>query len=275
MKTRIITSIIALAVFAGVLLAPPIVFTAALAAIILMMVWECGSAAGADIKMRVLSFIEAAVIMLFVYNSFKAQSIMNLGLLFAAVFVILLHMGLVVWEHGKKDYRTVLSNGFLTAYVTAAMSCVWLMKEQFGISGMLLIFVCAWMTDTCAYFTGRAAGKHKLIPHVSPNKTVEGSIGGVVGAMLSCIIYLAVVTKGMNIITVWGNIFIEGALVGLAGGILSQIGDLCASAIKRDAGIKDFGWIFPGHGGFMDRFDSVMFIAPVILAITACIAVVH
>ena len=144
------------------------------------------------------------------------------------------------------------------------MSCVWLAKETFDTATMLLTFICAWSCDTFAYFTGRFFGKHKLIPHVSPNKTVEGSVGGVVGAMVICIVYLLIVKNvfDTNMLT-WSNVVVEGAVYGLVGGALSQLGDLIASAIKRDTGIKDFGWIFPGHGGFMDRFDSVMFIAPI------------
>lgn len=132
------------------------------------------------------------------------------------------------------------------------------------------------MTDTCAYFFGRLFGNHKLISNVSPNKTVEGSIGGVIGAIVFCALYLFIYSQfthkdllmsGVNVnyrvidIT-W---LIGGAGIGLLCGVFSQLGDLTASAIKRDAGIKDFGWIFPGHGGFMDRFDSVMFVSPIVL----------
>ena len=256
MKIRIITAAIALVVFIAVLLAPPVVFSSALGAVIIFMLYECYGATGADNKMKTIGYISAAFIMTALYMRTQTA-------VFAALMImLLLHMALVVFEHGKKDYKAVLSNGFLTAYVVFAMGCVWLTKELYSVSSMLLIFVCAWMTDTCAYFAGSAVGKHKLIPHVSPKKTVEGAIGGVIGAMISCIIYLILVTD-IQI----GKALVEGAAIGFFGGILSQLGDLCASAIKRDTGIKDFGWIFPGHGGFMDRFDSVMFIAPIILSI--------
>ena len=89
-------------------------------------------------------------------------------------------------------------------------------------------------------------------------------LGGVVGAMVICIVYLLIVKNVFDTnMLQWSNVVVEGAVYGLVGGALSQLGDLIASAIKRDTGIKDFGWIFPGHGGFMDRFDSVMFIAPI------------
>ena len=240
MVKRIITSVVALAVFVGILFLPPICFTVALAAVILFMLYEC--------------FCKAIE-----WDTF-AWATASIGI----IFIIALHMITVVAKHGKRNYKDILSNGFLTIYIVLSMSCVWLAKETFDTATMLLTFICAWSCDTFAYFTGRFLGKHKLIPHVSPNKTVEGSVGGVVGAMVICIVYLLIVKNvfDTNMLT-WSNVVVEGAVYGLVGGALSQLGDLIASAIKRDTGIKDFGWIFPGHGGFMDRFDSVMFIAPI------------
>ena len=111
-------------------------------------------------------------------------------------------------------------------------------------------------------------GKHKLIPHVSPNKTVEGAVGGLVGSVIVCSLYLYILNITIGIQSPW---LIIGVLVGIVGGVFGQIGDLVASSIKRDTGVKDFGNIFPGHGGVMDRFDSVMFIAPVVFGIIAAV----
>ena len=266
MVKRIITSVVALAVFVGILFLPPICFTVALAAVILFMLYECYSATKADVGMKTIGFISAVILMSSIYfckaiewDTF-AWATASIGI----IFIIALHMITVVAKHGKRNYKDILSNGFLTIYIVLSMSCVWLAKETFDTATMLLTFICAWSCDKFAYFTGRFLGKHKLIPHVSPNKTVEGSVGGVVGAMVICIVYLLIVKNvfDTNMLT-WSNVVVEGAVYGLVGGALSQLGDLIASAIKRDTGIKDFGWIFPGHGGFMDRFDSVMFIAPI------------
>ena len=252
MVKRIITSVVALAVFVGILFLPPICFTVALAAVILFMLYECYSATKADLGMKTIGFISAVILMSSIYfckaiewDTF-AWATASIGI----IFIIALHMITVVAKHGKRNYKDILSNGFLTIYIVLSMSCVWLAKETFDTATM--------------HFTGRFLGKHKLIPHVSPNKTVEGSVGGVVGAMVICIVYLLIVKNvfDTNMLT-WSNVVVEGAVYGLVGGALSQLGDLIASAIKRDTGIKDFGWIFPGHGGFMDRFDSVMFIAPI------------
>ena len=266
MVKRIITSVVALAVFVGILFLPPICFTVALAAVILFMLYECYSATKADVGMKTIGFISAVILMSSIYfckaiewDTF-AWATASIGI----IFIIALHMITVVAKHGKRNYKDILSNGFLTIYIVLSMSCVWLAKETFDTAPMLLTFICAWSCDTFAYFTGRFLGKHKLIPHVSPNKTVEGSVGGVVGAMVICIVYLLIVKNVFDTnMLQWSNVVVEGAVYGLVGGALSQLGDLIASAIKRDTGIKDFGWIFPGHGGFMDRFDSVMFIAPI------------
>ncbi|MBQ7573437.1 MAG: phosphatidate cytidylyltransferase [Clostridia bacterium] len=261
MLTRILTGIVGVAVFIGILLLPRYVFSVALAAVIFMMLYECYSATKADTGMRIAGFISAILIMCMYYTTLK--SVQFYAVMTVPIIVILLYMALVVIKHGKRDYKDVLSSGFLTVYVTVSTGCIWLLKESFGIPAMLVIFISAWGSDTLAYFTGRALGKHKLIPHVSPKKTVEGAIGGVIGAAVLVAIYFMVLDKCFNI-TLIQNYILKGALIGAVGGALSQLGDLCASAIKRDGDIKDFGWIFPGHGGFMDRFDSVIYISPII-----------
>lgn len=269
MKTRIITAVIALAVFVGLLLAPPVVFTIALAAVTVIMLLECYKATKADAAMKVVGLVSAVLLMFIMHCiTYPYDMAFIAAFVIGIIIVLLMYMILVVKEHDKKDYKSVLSNGFLTLYITISMWCIIFTKQFFGTKIMLLIFICAWTTDTFAYFSGRLFGKNKLIPHVSPNKTVEGAIGGVLGAMLSCLIYLFVLSiipdfnvrfSGFNVMRM--------IAAGLLGGVFSQLGDLVASSIKRDTGIKDFGWIFPGHGGFMDRFDSVMFISMIFFAV--------
>lgn len=119
-----------------------------------------------------------------------------------------------------------------------------------------LVFIIAFCTDIFAYFTGRFLGKHKLCPKLSPKKTVEGAVGGMIGAMIFSLMF--------------GNFFLEPGhtmnvhfiLMTLIGSVISQLGDLSASAFKRKMGIKDYGNLIPGHGGILDRFDSVLFVAP-------------
>ena len=121
-----------------------------------------------------------------------------------------------------------------------------------------LIFICSWGCDTCAYAVGILFGKHKMAPVLSPKKSVEGGIGGIVGAALLGASY------GLVFHLDWQGCVILCA----AGAVVSQIGDLAASAIKRNHEIKDYGHLIPGHGGILDRFDSVIFTAPIIYVLT-------
>jgi phosphatidate cytidylyltransferase len=140
-------------------------------------------------------------------------------------------------------------------YVAVMLSFVMLTRNlPNGKFLVWLIFLCSWGCDTCAYAVGMLIGKHKMAPVLSPKKSVEGAVGGVAGAVLLGIIYGAA-TKGPSA---------EYAVICGAGALISMVGDLAASAIKRNQGIKDYGKLIPGHGGILDRFDSVIFTAPVI-----------
>lgn len=120
-----------------------------------------------------------------------------------------------------------------------------------------LVFVISWFCDTFAYYSGRLFGKKKLCPEVSPKKTVEGAIGGVLGGTLGVILwYIIVPVNGIS--------WYAPVMLGLVGTVISQIGDLVASSIKRHVGIKDYGKIMPGHGGILDRFDSILYTAPLV-----------
>lgn len=127
----------------------------------------------------------------------------------------------------------------------------------------LLVFIAAWITDTFAYFCGVFFGKHKLIPKISPKKTVEGSIGGIVFCVLAFMLYGLVLEKAFD----FTPNYLGLCIVGFGMSILSQLGDLLASAIKRSYGIKDYGKLFPGHGGILDRFDSILVLSPFLLVL--------
>lgn len=118
-----------------------------------------------------------------------------------------------------------------------------------------MIFIVAWATDTFAYFTGYFLGRRKLCPNISPKKTVEGAIGGILGSVITSSVFGYYVVPG---------ILYHCMLIGFLGSILGQLGDLTASIFKRYAGIKDYGKIMPGHGGILDRFDSILFTAPAV-----------
>lgn len=142
----------------------------------------------------------------------------------------------------------MLSNIYQVRMMTDGKYIVW------------LIFLCSWGCDTCAYLVGVMFGKHKMAPVLSPKKSIEGGIGGVVGAALLGFIYASVFVDQLTI----EKAKIIFPIVCAVGGIISQIGDLTASGIKRDHDIKDYSQLIPGHGGILDRFDSVIITAPII-----------
>lgn len=137
-----------------------------------------------------------------------------------------------------------------------------------GAVAVWLIFLSSWGCDTCAYCAGMLLGKHKMAPKLSPKKSVEGGIGGIVGAALLGAIFAVAANK----ITGAGVNPAQYAVICGVGGMISQIGDLAASAIKRNHDIKDYGKLIPGHGGILDRFDSVIFTAPIIYYLATFLA---
>ncbi len=152
---------------------------------------------------------------------------------------------------------------FLTMLVYVSGASVSVVAVSAGENGgliLLFLFLGSWLTDTFAYLCGTLFGRHKLIPKVSPKKTVEGSVGAVIFTLIFFALYGLLVSSLTELAPCYPALM----LTGLALSVLSQIGDLNASYIKRVYGIKDYGRIFPGHGGMLDRFDSVIAIAPVI-----------
>ena len=180
----------------------------------------------------------------------------------ALVFAFMAMMFLYVFRFPGYQSQQVMTAYFNLFYACVPFSFVYLTRElEYGIYLVWLIFISSWICDTCAYFAGVTLGKHKLAPVLSPKKSVEGAIGGVVGSVavgaLFSWLLLAPAVGDNNVI--WMVAIISGA-----GAVISQVGDLAASAIKRNHDIKDYGKLIPGHGGVMDRFDSVLFTAPII-----------
>ena len=178
--------------------------------------------------------------------------------------IMLILLTASVFSEGKLPVDKICVAFTTCAYIiTGFISIIQLRSMKFGNITYLLVFIAPWMTDTFAYFCGRLFGRHKLIPSVSPKKTIEGSIGGIVFCILGCIAYRLIINSFYdNLPPVW--IF---AVLGFVVSIVSQIGDLMFSLIKRRYGIKDYGVLFPGHGGVLDRFDSVIATAPLILIV--------
>ena len=174
---------------------------------------------------------------------------------------LICQMAVLVFAYPRYNTQQIMAAFFGMFYVAVMLSYIYQIRIlPGGIFTVWLVFVCSWGCDTCAYCVGMLIGKHKMAPILSPKKSVEGGIGGILGAALIGVLY------GLAI-NYWGDAgadVLSYAVIGAAGGAISQIGDLAASAIKRYHNIKDYGKLIPGHGGILDRCDSVIFTAAII-----------
>ncbi|MCX7715665.1 MAG: phosphatidate cytidylyltransferase [Clostridia bacterium] len=248
---RILTSAVGLVVFFAVLFSSKTVFGIGICVLIFGMLYEFYRTTSAKSAVAALGVVSAALLVAGSFFSAVREAI---------VLSVLLYMSFSVFLYKKVDFKEIYSSAFITWYIVLFMLTIVEVRYSYGVYETLLIFICAWITDTSAYFTGVFLGKNKLAPAISPKKTIEGSIGGVVGTMFFCGLYMLILNSFFH----YGGDYFKIVVLGFIASILSQVGDLVASAIKRECGVKDFGTIFPGHGGILDRFDSVIFVAPVV-----------
>ena len=177
--------------------------------------------------------------------------------------LLIVLLAVYVLAYPKYHASQITAVFFGVFYVAVMLSCIWQTRMMAqGAYIVWLIFLCSWGCDTCAYCVGVKFGKHKMSPVLSPKKSVEGAIGGLAGTFLLTALYAYAFRGQMHISA--AQILILAA-ISTVGALISMIGDLAASAIKRNYEIKDYGTLIPGHGGILDRFDSVIFTAPVIL----------
>jgi len=269
MIKRTITAVIALCCFIPVLyFSHTPAFPIAMTALAVVATYEMLNCVGArkELRFAVPSYI-VALCPLLPYISFTVTKTEPYPMLCAALAVYLIYLFTVtVFAKGKVrfEHTAVVFTSIL--YVAISFSSLVALRYINGGKYIyLLTFLGPWVSDTFAYFCGRLFGKHKLIPEVSPKKTVEGSIGGILFTAIGFVVYGMIVNKISN-----GEMnlnLLPMALTGMIVSVISQIGDLSASLIKRNYGIKDYGFIFPGHGGVLDRFDSVLLTAPVLLIV--------
>lgn len=168
-----------------------------------------------------------------------------------------------VFTFPKYHANQIMSAMFSFLYGPVMLSFLYLLREGFddGIYLVWFVFLASWGSDTCAYCVGVLIGKHKMTPKLSPKKSIEGAVGGILGAALLFVLYTYFVIGRYTMIALQ---LPAAAALGAAGALISMVGDLAASAVKRDYGIKDYGKLIPGHGGIMDRFDSVIVVAPIV-----------
>ena len=212
-----------------------------------------------DVNKKLLGFVGyAAAIVYFALIRFGLTEWITM---FSIAFLIVL-MAVYVFTYPKYRSEHIMLAFFGLFYVAFMLSYVYQIRmlEQ-GAFLVWLVFLCSWGCDTCAYCVGVTMGKHKLAPVLSPKKSIEGAVGGVVGAALLGAIYAVAINRFVPSADADA---LQYAIICAVGGVISQVGDLAASAIKRNHDIKDYGKLIPGHGGILDRFDSVIITAPII-----------
>ncbi len=188
------------------------------------------------------------------------------------VYVVAI-LTMMVIKHDNMEFKSTATGILMSICLHYGFSCVVYMrdiyktdetlfagKQSYGMFFLLFSFFCCWMTDAMAFFAGSLLGKHKMCPKISPNKTIEGAIGGVLCNALLCLVLLAVFRHFFHLQVGYIFIFIIAVILS----VISIFGDLAASVIKRQNGIKDFGNLLPGTGGVMDRFDSSLFVIPLL-----------
>ncbi|MBQ8525564.1 MAG: CDP-archaeol synthase [Clostridia bacterium] len=230
--------------------------------LILAGLYEFFNAVGYTVDKKILVTISYVFSALMIYCMYSGRSWNNSCIYFALGLYATVMLIYMVFNHNRIHFDNVAVSVLGTCYVTLFPINIYLLRcdPDLGKFYIWIPFIIAWLTDTFAYFAGRFLGRHKLIPSVSPKKTVEGSIGGIAGAIIIMVLYMLVCEKYFDITP---N-YIQGIISAIVLSLLAQIGDLVASCIKREHGIKDFGSLVPGHGGILDRFDSVIFISPVV-----------
>lgn len=257
MKTRVLTAVILLPLLLLIVLGTPKIITAILFCVMASVgAWELLSGTGylRQKRLVVYSMIMAVLVSLNSYFVFDSIWIC-VGIL---LFWVLL-LAEIMYSNMQLSFDNVFlcfAAGILVPYLLTAL--VRIQVGEFGRWFMLIPFVLAFLSDTGAYFVGRAFGRHKLAPLISPKKTVEGVFGGVLGAVIGMVAYCAV----LQIFFDFRVNYLYALIYGVIGSVAAVFGDLCFSVIKRQTGIKDYGKVFPGHGGILDRFDSMIVVAP-------------
>lgn len=257
MKTRVITAVVALPLLLLLLLAAPKVITAVVGGLVAAIAaYELLSGTGLvkELRLCIYTMITAFWCMLWCGLGIGYGWLL-LGILvfWVAVFAEIMASDM------KLSFDKVaicFCGGILLPMLLGAL--VRMHSPEKGRFYILIPFILAFLSDTGGYFAGLNFGKHKLAPTISPKKTVEGVIGGVVGAVAGMLIYCLILDVLFEMHVHYGY----GVLYGVVGSAGAVFGDLCFSVIKRQTGIKDYGNIIPGHGGILDRLDSMMIVAP-------------
>jgi len=216
---------------------------------------------------KIIGYVSCLSLLIIGYEKMLKESSLIIGFIYSGKFLsfvvyiaMAVLLSVIVFKHKEYNVGDIAITVFGITYVVFLFSFIISTHNmENGAYYIWLIFISAWATDTFAFFTGITIGKRKLIPAVSPKKTKEGAVGGIIGCIIAITLYGIYLNNVLGKIPVYHFI-----IIGLLCGVIAQVGDLAASAVKRFVGIKDYGNIMPGHGGVLDRVDSILFVAPVI-----------
>ncbi len=268
MKTRILTALVMAVVGIPLLIfSQYIIYPIAAGILAVFSIYEMAGVIGVrkNLALTVPTYLVALATPIFAYFfSHRVTDLIFIALL-VIVAVMLYMFGYAVVMRGKLKFADVATHFTTFTYITVAFTAITLVRYlPYGVYCFALVFVGSWVSDVFAYFVGFAIGKHKMIPEISPKKTWEGAVGGVFFTVVAFLVYGIIVSL---VTTDVRPNYIVLAILGLVLSVVSIFGDLIASLIKREHGAKDYGSIFPGHGGVLDRFDSALAVAPVLFAI--------
>ena len=255
MKTRIISAVVLLPILLAIVLAGPKLLTAVLfGAMASIGAYELLFGTGLLKNTRLLIYCMVMAFLTAIWSFSGAQHLWaQIGIL---VFCVVLFADMMA-NHVKITFDKLsmcLVSGLIVPYLLTSIVRIHVMPS--GRHMILIPFVIAMLSDTGAYFAGRAFGSRKLAPAISPNKTWEGVIGGVISAVLGMLLYTLI----LGLVFRFQVNYLYAVVYGILGSAIGVFGDLCLSVIKRQTGIKDYGNLIPGHGGILDRFDSMLFV---------------
>ena len=272
MKQRVITGVLLAIIFiVAILFINTIAFPIFLALLSGIAIWEVEKAVGLKNKLIMVFSITVGVCIPFIFEFGVSVPMGAFGGLYVVAILILMLL-----QYEKTRFQEAVISIFASICIPYAFSVMIIFRDideyvdgyskVEGFYFLIFAVFASWMTDIFAYFVGSKFGKHKLCPNISPKKSVEGAIGGIVGAVLLNVLLLLVFKKfvfeGEARLS-----YIGVALLSVVLSVVSMFGDLAASTVKRNFGIKDFGKLLPGHGGIMDRFDSALFVLPVLYSL--------
>lgn len=260
LKVRLISALVGAVFVVAMLFLDPIVFHILIACACCFILYELYKTIQKEIKWPIVAVGAVFAVLLLLVPLFDAGLRSELVVFLSVVGLSMFLICTVLW-HETVTFSDAVSSFFCLIYgVIFPMHLIYIRMLDHGLALIFIPLIGAWMPDTFAYFGGMLFGKHKLIPTISPKKTVEGAVGGLVGSLLCFGIYGVIVHYGFDfLVNIPALLFLA-----LLCGVISQLGDLSASVIKRANNQKDFGNLIPGHGGVLDRVDSLMLIAPMV-----------